>query len=216
MFPGFGTLVNAGLIVVGSLLGIKAQQYIPYSIKEGTINAIGLFTLMLGIKLLYENRPEMLKVFFLLIVGSIFGHLIKLEERLESLMRSSESIRGFMTASLLFTIGPMTLLGCILEATKGDSSLILSKAFMDGFSSVILASSMGRGVVFSALFVLVFQGALTALAFYLGSFLSQSSMSNALFIGGGLILLTSFKIFGFLDKLKLLNIYPSLLISLFV
>jgi uncharacterized membrane protein YqgA involved in biofilm formation len=216
MFPGFGTLVNASLIVVGSFLGIKAQRYIPHSIKEGTINAIGLFTLILGIKLLYENRPETLKVFFLLTFGSILGHLIKLEEKLQELLKGSESTKGFMSASLLFTVGPMTLLGCILEGSKADSSLLLSKAFMDGFSSVILASSMGKGVAFSALFVLVFQGMLTFLAFYLGSSISQSSMANTLFIGGGLIILTSAKIFGLLDRVKLLNIFPSLVISLFV
>ncbi|SNZ16404.1 DUF554 domain-containing protein [Hydrogenobacter hydrogenophilus] len=216
MFPGFGTLVNASLIVVGSFLGIKAQRYIPCSIKEGTMNAIGLFTLMLGIKLLYENRPETLKVFFLLMVGSIFGHGIKLEERLHRLLKGSESTKGFITASLLFTVGPMTLLGCILEGSKADSSLLLSKAFMDGFSSIILASSMGKGVAFSALFVLVFQGTLTLLAFYLGGFISQSSMANTLFIGGGLIILTSAKIFGLLEKVKLLNMVPSLVISLFV
>jgi uncharacterized membrane protein YqgA involved in biofilm formation len=216
MFPGFGTLVNASLIVVGSFLGIKAQRYIPHSIKEGTINAIGLFTLILGIKLLYENRPETLKVFFLLTFGSILGHLIKLEEKLQELLKGNESTKGFISASLLFTVGPMTLLGCILEGSKADSSLLLSKAFMDGFSSVILASSMGKGVAFSALFVLVFQGMLTFLAFYLGSFISQSSMANTLFIGGGLIILTSAKIFGLLDRVKLLNIFPSLVISLFV
>ena len=215
MFPGFGTLVNAFLVLLGSFLGLKLSRFFPSTLKEGIINAIGLFTLLLGIKLMQENKPEMLKVFFLLLVGSAFGHLLRIEERLQEVLKR-EHLGGFLSASLLFTIGPMTLLGCILEATKGDSTLILSKAFMDGFSSIILASSLGKGVMLSAIFVLVFQGSITALAFYYGEFISQSSMSNALFIGGGLMVITALKLFNLLERVKTLNLFPSLVISLFV
>lgn len=217
MFPGFGTLVNASLILTGSFFGLKASRYIPQGLKEGAINAIGLFTLMLGIKLLYENKPETLKVFILILTGSALGHILRLEESIHGFLkdRGGNSVKGFVTACILFTVGPMTLLGCTLEGTKGDSTLILSKAVMDGFSSTILSSSLGRGVLFSAFFVLLFQGMLTGLAFYFGSFISESSMSNALFVGGGLMILTGMKIFGLLEKVKVLNIFPSLVMSLF-
>ncbi|GBC88358.1 putative membrane protein YdfK [bacterium HR13] len=218
MFPGFGTLVNASLILLGSFVGLRASRYIPTSLKDGAINAIGLFTLMLGVKLIYENKPETLKVFFTILIGSALGHLAKIEESLHELLknRGGDSLSGFVSASVLFTVGPMTLLGCILEGTKGDSTLILSKAFMDGFSSIILSSSLGKSVAFSAFFVLIFQGSLTMLAFYLGSFLPKDSMSNALFVGGGLMLLTGAKILGLLERIKVLNFFPSLFISLLV
>lgn len=165
---------------------------------------------------MYENKPETLKVFFILLFGSLVGYFLDMEERIHKIAKGESFLRGFITASLLFTVGPMTLLGCILEGTKGDSSLILSKAMMDGFSSLILSSSLGRGVLFSSLFVLFFQGTVTALAFYFGDFLNRSSMSNTLFVGGGLMVLTGLKIYGLLEKVKVLNLLPSLLIALFL
>lgn len=217
MFPGFGTIVNSLLVFAGSLLGLALSSRLPEGLKKGIMQAIGLFTLLLGLKLTTENKPELLKVFFLLVVGGAFGSLLRLEERLSNLGgKASEFSKGFISASLLFTVGPMTLMGCILEGAKGDSTLILSKAFMDFFSSFLLASSLGVGVVFSALYVLFFQGSITALAFFLGEFLKEQAMANALFIGGGLMVLTAFKIWGFLQEVRTLNLLPSMIFALFV
>ncbi len=217
MFPTFGTLVNASLVVAGSLIGLRFSHLLPQSLRTSIMWGIGLFTLLLGIRLISENKPEMLKVFFLLVVGSSLGTLLRLEERIESISKGSSGFtRGFISASLLFTVGPMTLVGCILEGTKGDSTLILSKAFMDGFSSIILSSSLGRGVIFSAIYVLLFQGSITLLAYFYGDFLKDQALSNTLFIGGGLMVLTSLKIFGLLESIKLLNLMPSLLLALFI
>ncbi|RME12937.1 MAG: DUF554 family protein, partial [Aquificota bacterium] len=156
MFPTFGTLVNAGLVLAGSLVGISLSRAIPERLRTSIMQGIGLFTLLLGLKLISENKPELLKVFFLLVVGSLIGSFLRLEERLEGITRGPSDIaRGFVSASLLFTVGPMTLMGCILEGAKGDSSLILSKAFMDGFSSIVLSSSLGKGVALSAFYVLL-------------------------------------------------------------
>ncbi|WPM31671.1 DUF554 domain-containing protein [Hydrogenobacter sp. T-2] len=216
MFPTFGTLVNAGLVLVGSSVGLLISKNLPERLKTSVMQGIGLFTLLLGIKLISENKPELLKVFFLLVIGSLIGSFLKLEERIEALTKTqSDLAKGFVSASLLFTVGPMTLMGCILEGAKGDSSLILSKAFMDGFSSIILASSLGKGVAFSALYVLIFQGSITLLAYLYGEFLKEQSMSNALFIGGGLMVLTALKIFDLLKNVKVLNLMPALVLSLF-
>ncbi len=217
MFPTFGTLVNASLVVAGSFIGLRFSHLLPQSLRTSIMWGIGLFTLLLGIRLISENKPEMLKVFFLLVVGSSLGTLFRLEERIEGISKGSSGFtRGFISASLLFTVGPMTLVGCILEGTKGDSTLILSKAFMDGFSSIILSSSLGRGVIFSAIYVLLFQGSITLLAYFYGDFLKGQALSNTLFIGGGLMVLTSLKIFGLLENIRLLNLMPSLVIALFI
>ncbi len=217
MFPTFGTLVNAGLILVGSLVGSRLSGAIPEGLRISLMQGIGLFTLILGIRLISENKPELLKVFFLLVVGSLIGSFLKLEERIESLTsKPSDITKGFLSASLLFTVGPMTLMGCILEGAKGDSSLILSKAFMDGFSSIILSSSLGKGVFFSALYVLLFQGFITLTAYFFGEFLREQAMANALFIGGGLMLLTAMKMLEVLRDVKILNLMPSLVLALFL
>ncbi len=216
MFPTFGTLVNAGLVLVGASVGLLISRSVPERLKTSVLQGIGLFTLLLGLKLISENKPELLKVFFLLVLGSVIGGFLKLEERIEGLTNTqSDLAKGFVSASLLFTVGPMTLMGCILEGAKGDSSLILSKAFMDGFSSIVLASSIGKGVVFSAFYVLLFQGSITLLAYFYGEFLREQSMANALFIGGGLMVLTALKIFDLLKKVKVLNLMPALVLSLF-
>ncbi len=216
MPPGFGTLINSLLVLVGSLLGLWLSSAVPQGLKRGVMQAIGLFTLLLGIKLVLENKPELLKVFFLLVFGGAFGSFLQLEERLSRLgSGGSEFSKGFVSASLLFTVGPMTLMGCILEGAKGDSSLILSKALMDGFSSFLLASSLGYGVVFSSLYVLLFQGSITLLAFFFGEFLKEQAMANSLFIGGGLMVLTAFRIWGVLQEVKTLNLLPSLIFALF-
>ena len=216
MFPTFGTLVNAGLVLVGSFVGLLISKSLPERLKTSVMQGIGLFTLLLGIRLISENKPELLKVFFLLIIGSLIGAFLKLEERIDALTSMQADLaKGFVSASLLFTVGPMTLMGCILEGAKGDSSLILSKAFMDGASSIILASSLGKGVAFSALYVLLFQGSITLLAYFYGEFLREQSVSNALFIGGGLMVLTALKIFDLLKGIKVLNLMPALVLSLF-
>ncbi len=217
MFPGFGTLVNFLLVILGSLLGLKGARYINPKLKEGVIHGIGLFTFLLGGKLILENKPETLKVFFIILVGTAIGYLLDLEGKVEAVSKGgSDFTSALVTSSVLFTVGPMTLLGCILEGTKGDSSLILSKATMDGFSSLILASSLGRGVLFSAFFVLIFQGSITMLAFFFGEFLDPQSMANSLFIGGGIMVVIALKLWGLLKEVKSVNLLLPLIIALFV
>ncbi len=217
MFPGFGTLVNFLLVILGSLLGLKGARYINPKLKEGVIHGIGLFTFLLGGKLILENKPETLKVFFIILVGTAIGYLLDLEGKVEAVSKGgSDFTSALVTSSVLFTVGPMTLLGCILEGTKGDSSLILSKATMDGFSSLILASSLGRGVLFSAFFVLIFQGGITLLAFFFGEFLDPQSMANSLFIGGGIMVVIALKLWGLLKEVKSVNLLLPLIIALFV
>ncbi len=217
MFPGFGTLVNFLLVILGSLLGLKGARLINPKLRDGVIHGIGLFTLLLGVRLILENKPETLKVFFLILFGTALGYLLDLEGRVESLSRGgADFTNALVTSSVLFTVGPMTLLGCILEGTKGDSSLILSKATMDGFSSIILSSSLGRGVLFSAFFVLVFQGGITFLAFFFGEFLDPQSMANSLFIGGGIMVVIALKLWGLLKEVKSVNLLVPLILALFI
>ncbi len=217
MFPGLGTLVNFLLVILGSFLGFKGAKYINPRLREGVIHAIGLFTLLIGLKLVVENQPQTLKVFLILLVGGALGYLLDLDGKIEALARSERGVaEAFITSSVLFTVGPMTLLGCILEGTKGDSSLILSKATMDGFSSVILSSALGKGVMLSAFYILLFQGTITLLAYNFGEFLGKEAMSNSLFIGGGLMIVIALKLWGLLKGVKSVSLTLPMVIALFV
>ncbi len=215
MFPGFGTLVNFFLILVGSYLGLKGSSFLSPKIQKGVVHSIGLFTLLLGVRLIVENRVETLKVFFLLLMGGIIGYLIDIEGRLERIGKGGSFTEAFVSSSLLFTVGPMTLMGCILEGTKGDSSLILSKATMDGISSAILASSLGKGVMASAFFVLLFQGSITLGAYFWGEFLSEQAMANSFGVGGAMMVLIALKLWGLAKEVKTANLLPALILSLF-
>ncbi len=216
MFPGFGTLVNASLIVLGSAIGLRSAGHLNPALRRGVVHGIALFSLVLGVRLVVENRPETLKVFLIILTGSAIGYLLDLEGRVESLGREEGFASAAVTSSVLFTVGPLTLLGCILEGTKGDSSLLLSKAVMDGFSSIVLSSTLGRGVLLSAPFVLVFQGGITLLAFLFGEFLQPQSIANSLFIGGGVMILIALRLWGLLKDVSGVNMLPALVIALFV
>ncbi len=214
---GTGTLINFLLVLLGSYLGIKFGSFIPNRVREAIVHAVALFTILLGIHLIIDHKAQMIKVFSLLMVGTFLGYSLRLEERLETLVSNSKNFVGaFVTASAIFSIGPMTLMGCILEATKGDSSLLISKGFMDGITSVFLASLMGKGVMASSIFVLLYQGSITALAYFFGEFLNQSSLSNAMFIGGGILIVIGFQMLGMMKEIKTLNIFPAFLIAIFV
>ena len=217
MFPGLGTAVNVVLILLGSLVGLKGREYIPPNLIRGMLHAEALFTILLGINLVLENKPQTLKVFFILLVGTSVGYLFRLEERLEGLMpEGKDFVRAFVASSALFGIGPMTLLGCILEGAKGDSTLLILKALMDGLSSIILSSTLGKGVMLSAGFILIYQGSITFLAYFFGEFLEPQSIKNAMFIGGGILFFIGLQLAGISREIKLLNVFPALIIALFV
>ncbi len=217
MFPGLGTLVNFLLVLIGSYVGLKGRRFLPERLSKPIIHTIALFTLILGIHLIMENKPQMLKVFFILLIGTLLGYMLELEERLERISTDGKDFASaFVISSAIFSIGPMTLLGCILEATKGDSSLLISKAIMDGLTSIFLASSLGKGVMASSVFILLYQGSITALAYFFGDFLDPQSTQNAMFIGGGILLVIGFQMLGLLREVKPLNVFPSLVIVLFV
>lgn len=218
MFVGFGTLVNSISVLIGSLVGIYWGRIINPKLKEGITYSIGLFTLLIGLKLIIENKPDMMKVFFILTVGTSLGFLLDIEGKLSYLFKGSDKsvMNSFIASSIIFTVGPMTLLGCILEGTRGDSSLILSKAVMDGLSSIIFASTLGKGVIFSSLYILIFQGAITLIAFFYGEFIDEESLANTLFMGGGMMVMIAFNLWNLLGKISLINFLPSLIISLFI
>ncbi len=218
MFVGFGTIVNSLLILVGSIAGIYGGRFVNPKLKEGITVAIGLFTLLLGIKLVIENKPDILKVFVILIIGSGIGYLIDIEGRISYILKNSDrsTLDAFITSSLIFTVGPMTLVGCILEGTKGDSSLILSKAVMDGFSSIIFASSMGKGVILSSIYILIFQGSITLIAYYFGEFIDEKALANTLFIGGGMMIMIALSLWNIIKNISMVNLMPALIISIFI
>lgn len=172
-----GTLVNIATVLLGSSLGLALQGRLPQRIAAVVIQAIGLVTLFIG----FDNALDLARVhappgiilgLLALALGGALGEWWRLDDRLdavgEALKRrfrgSGRFTEGFVAATLLFCVGPLTLIGSIQNGLSGDASFLLLKSALDGFSSLALATTFGFGVIFSALVIAVYQGGLSLAA----------------------------------------------------
>lgn len=214
-----GTLINAATVIAGSLLGLLLQQLFTEGLEQIVFQALGLGTILIGIKMALK-LPDgyMLIAIFSLLLGGILGELIHLEaiiqslsENLKSLSGSTESnfSEGLITAFLLFCIGSMTIVGSIEEGLNQNRELLIVKSTLDGFSSVALAATLGLGVIFSVIPLLIFQGGLTLSAKKLKPIFDQKTIDVLSSVGGILILGISINLLG-LGKVNLENLLPAL------
>jgi len=215
-----GTFVNTTLVVIGSLTGMLLRKGIPENIKKIIITGLGLFTCILGAKMGFGmQRP--LAVILSLILGGVIGEILKIEDFLEHigarLRRLTKAhaetsfAQGFVTASLLFCAGPMTILGSLQAGLQGKPELLFVKSLMDGVSSIILASSLGFGVIFSALTVLIIQGGLTLLAQQFSFLTDPFYLHDFTSVGGIMIFAIGLKLLG-IKFIKVANFLPALVI----
>jgi uncharacterized membrane protein YqgA involved in biofilm formation len=190
-----GTLVNTATVVLGSSVGLLIGARVSEKIKTIVMDALGLATLLIGFKMAFKTE-NILLIIGSLAIGGIIGEILKLEEGLERVgdfikrkvkSESGSFVLGFVTSSLVFCLGPMTIVGAIQDGVSGDASVLYAKSLLDGFASMVFASSLGVGVLFSSLTVLLFQGGLTLLGSRL-SFLLRPEVLNELTATGGLII----------------------------
>jgi len=215
-----GTLVNTATVIVGSSLGLLIGARFSEKINTVVMHALGLSTLLIGFKMAFKT-DNILLVIGSLAIGGIIGEFIKLEQGLESLgefikrkvkSKSGNFVLGFVTSSLVFCIGPMTIVGSIQDGVSGDASVLYAKSLLDGFASVVFASSLGIGVIFSSLTVLIFQGSLTLLGGEL-SFLLKPEVLNELVATGGLIIVgIGIYLLG-IKKIKVGSFLPALVVA---
>lgn len=153
-------------------------------------------------------------------IGGVIGELIGIERELERFagwlqrrarVRSGDFVRGFVTASILFCVGPMTVVGSIQDGVSGDSTLLLTKSVMDGFSSIALAATTGVGVLFSAATVIIVQGSLTLLSGLLSALTRPAAIDQLSAVGGLLILGLAIRMLGLKD-IRVANYLPALVI----
>lgn len=214
-----GTLVNTAAVIVGGAAGLLLKKNMPERVTSIYFQAVGLFTLAIGISMVVK-MDHILIVVGSLAIGSLLGEWMNLEagaERLSIYLKkrfrigSEKFSEGLITAFLLFCIGSMTILGTIQEGTGGSSDLLLTKSLMDFFSAMLLASAFGFGVVVSAVPLFIFQGLLTLLAMYAGSFFTLDIILGLTSVGGILLIGLGINILE-IKKLRIMNMLPSLLI----
>jgi uncharacterized membrane protein YqgA involved in biofilm formation len=192
-----GTFINTAAVVVGTGVGLTARRFLKPRLRETTMQIIGLMTLMIGVQMSLSEKNPLLPLASLLL-GAIVGEGLDIEGRLDALGSAlqrrfsneggSTFSQAFVSTSILFCVGPMTIMGCIQDGLSGNYSLLLVKSLLDGVSSAFFTAALGWGVLFSAGTVLVVQGALTLGAGWIGSVLTEG-MRNAMFATGGLMML---------------------------
>jgi uncharacterized membrane protein YqgA involved in biofilm formation len=212
-----GTIINVITVLIGSSLGLLIGGKFPERIKKIVVQSIGLFTILIGVTMIIKST-KFIEIFLSLILGSITGELLRLDERLEGLMEKVKSkispnsphfVEGFITATLVFCVGAMTVVGSIQEGLTGDATLLITKSVMDGITSLTLASGLGIGVMLSAVSVFVIQGSLTLLGSKLLFLTQDVYLNNLNGLGGVLILAIGIELLD-IQKIKILNMLPSL------
>jgi uncharacterized membrane protein YqgA involved in biofilm formation len=218
-----GTLVNTGTVLVGSLAGLALRRLFRKPVtgesplQRIVMQGIGLFTIVLGVKMGLETK-QFLVVVLSVVLGGACGQLIGIEEalerlaeRLKQLTASTEGtfVTGFVTASVLFCAGPMTILGSVQDGLQHNPNLLFIKSIMDGASAVIFSSVFGLGVIFSAASVLIVQGLLTLLAGRLQFLVEARYLAEFTAVGGIIILGIGIRLLGLKD-IKTANFLPAL------
>ena len=223
-----GTLVNTGAVVAGSLVGMAVKSRLPERFVHVVFQAIGLFTLAIGISMSLRS-DRMLVVVLSLVVGTVIGQWIDIDRHIQRfsdyLQRKSgkkngtnpaeEGSRrfteGFITATMLFCVGSMAILGAIEDGMGQTPAILYTKSLMDGISSIILASTFGVAILFSSVPMLLYQGAITLFAASMMHLMTEPMIADLTSVGGVLLIglgITILKI----KELKITNMLPALIV----
>lgn len=196
-----GTLFNTVAVAVGASAGLALGARWSTDLKDKIFVVLGLFTLTLGTLMALETKAP-IDLFLALVLGTLLGHTLGLQARLTRWTSSStpsdasSSSRGFMEAMMLFCLGSMTLIGCMEDGLLNKPDLLLIKGTMDLISSAFLAATLGRGVLWSALGVFGFQGALTLAFAFAGQGMDPELITELSALGGILMLGIGFQLLG--------------------
>ena len=218
-----GTFLNVGTVLAGTLIGTLAGGRLPPGIQQRVLAGLGLVTLVIGVdSALAWNDTNPLYVLGGVLLGGITGEAIGIERRLEGMGDriqrtvsrggSSQVSEGFVTASLLFCVGPLTVLGSIEDGLTGEYTQLATKAVLDGFASIALAAALGWGVGIAAVSVLVIQGAITLGAGAFDTILEGETLDVLTSAGGILVIGISLKLLDVKD-VKVGNFLPALIFA---
>ena len=218
----FGVLVNVGTVVLGALAGLLFKKGIPEKVSKAAMIGLGVCTLYIGISGSLEGENVLL-VIASVVLGAIVGTLLdidgkinilgqKVEQKFKKDGNTTSVAEGWVTATLLFCVGSMTVTGSITAGLTGDHSILVTKAMLDLVSAMMLASSLGAGVLLSAVSVLVIQGGLVLLSSLLSPFLSAGAINEMTCVGSLLIIMIGTNLMG-LSKFKVADYLPAILFA---
>ena len=227
-----GTILNIITVFIGSSIGILFGNRFPERIRQTVIAGLGLFTAALGIQMFLKTQNPII-VLGSLLFGGISGEWLQIETGLQNLgtwieqrvhFRSNQKdpeknyrrirfVRGFLTASLVFCVGPMTILGSIQDGLTGDYSLLAIKSILDGFAALAFASILGEGVIFSILVILIYQGSLSLAAAQMQALVSEQMMNEMTAVGGLMLIGIAISSLLEIKQIRVGNFLPALIFA---
>lgn len=219
-----GTIVNGLLIIAGTMLG-KLLTRIPENMKATVMHGIGLSVMVLGLQMGFKSA-NFLIVILSLVIGAVIGEAMKLEDKLNAVgdwlerkigSKGEGSIsQGFVTATLIFVIGAMAIIGALDSGIRGDHDVLYTKAIIDGFTALILTTTLGIGVLFSAIPVMLYQGTIALFATQIDKFIPQALMDSFILeltaTGGVMIFAIGLNLIG-LTRIRVANLLPGILVT---
>lgn len=221
-----GTLLNVATVLIGGMLGLLFGARIPDRFKSTVIAGMGLFTAAMGLQMFLKTENPLI-VLGALLIGALLGEWWRVEDGLKNLGMllekrfarddsaegSARFVRGFLTASLLFCIGPMAILGSIQDGLTGDYNLLAVKSVLDGFAALAFASTLGIGVLFSSIIVFLYQGGISLLAGTLSAVVTDAMLAEMTATGG--VILVGLAISSLLEikPIRVGNFLPALVIA---
>lgn len=224
-----GTLVNAGAIVVGGTVGLLLKKGISKNYEESMNKALGIAVVVIGLNGIISTMisadgagvlssgGELLLVMSL-VIGTFLGEFFKIDDRLNSLSEKVEKkfnlssfAQSFVNGTLIYCVGAMAIIGSLNDGLYGDTSVLFVKSLLDGVSAIVLSATLGGGVIFSAIPILIYQGSITLLAGVLEPILAGELLSQICMVGYCLVVCIGFNFLG-LPKIKTANMLPAILI----
>ena len=219
-----GTIVNTVAVIIGAALGMLLKKGLPHRMADTLMKGLGLCTLFLGISGSLKGQNSLILIISM-VVGTIIGDGIDLEDKINRLGRWLEDkfkgknskqvsiAEGFVTASLLFCVGAMAIIGSLQSGLQGNHEILFNKSMLDFVAAIIFASTLGVGVMFAAVFVFVYQGAITILAQWISPFLSENVIAEMTCVGSVIIIGLALNMIG-ITKLKVMNYVPAIFIPI--
>ena len=230
--PGLGTIVNVAGIILGGLLGLAFGRYLSEQLQKTLMTVNGICSMFIGVggvmanMLIIENgrlqTQGSMMMIVSLVAGAVIGEFLRIEDRLESFgewlkLKTGNGddaffINAFVTASLTVCIGAMAVVGSIQDGIMADHSTLFAKTALDTVIIMIMATSLGKGAIFSAVSVGVFQGVITILAGFLAPFMTEDALSNISYVGSVMIFCVGLNL-AFGKRVRVGNLLPGLLIA---
>lgn len=217
-----GTLINTVLVLIGGGLGLLLRKGIPERIRDTIMQGLALTVMLIGIQGAIKTN-DVLCVIVSIVVGGLIGGLLDIEKQLDKLGQFAEKklsseegsvAKGFVTASLIFCVGAMAIVGAMDSGIRGDHSTLIAKGVIDAVTSVFLAATLGPGVLLSAVAILIYQGAIALLSIWIAPILTDTVICEMGATGGLLVLGIGFNLLFPNQKIKVGNLLPAIFVPL--